>query len=117
MSARDDDARDAAERELKARIEQVRRRYTGGALLVAIAIGGVAGYFLQEAQFSAAGMSSPMLTALITVGPMMLLGGGAGAFLTRTRLRTVVRAWAQEIAARHQIAADDLQYLVDYWEK
>ncbi len=117
MTARDDDARDDAERELKARIEGVRKRYTGASILIACAIGGVAAYFLQEAQFSSWGMSSPMLTVLITVGPMMLLGTGVGAGLTRMRLRTVVRAWAQEIAARRQIAADDLQYLVDYWEK
>ena len=117
MSQRDDDARDAAERELKARIEGVRKRYTAAALAVTITIGAVACFALQDAQFASWGMSSPMLTALITVGPMLLLGVGVGAGLTRMRLRPLVRTWAQELRARHSLGDDELQWLVDYWEK
>ncbi len=117
MSARDDGARDAAERELKARIDQVRRRYTAFTMAVCVAVGAVAAYLLQEAQFASWGMSSPLLTGLVTVGPMLLIGIGVGAGLTRMRLRPIVRAWAQELRARHKLGDDDLQWLVDYWEK
>ena len=105
-----------AERALKHRIEQTRKRVLLGAWAIAVAAGVFAAIATVDAQLEHWGASFRVLGYLVVL-PFVLVGHVAGEAIVRARLKTRVRPWAAAIAKQFEIPVEDLSYLIDFWEK
>jgi hypothetical protein len=105
-----------AEGELKAQIASTRSVIRYGCVLVGGVLGFALYYVGTALELEAFRMWSPAITAVLTVGPMMLFARLASLAIARAVLRRRAREWAQQIAARHQIDVERIIHLAELWE-